>query len=97
MLSAAAFDMVEFVCRIWKKNNSVFGGIQVIGCGDFKQLLPVPNRRYQDDGQYCFQSANFFSTSPHHINLHEVVRQSEPLLIKAVNELCDGEPSEETM
>ncbi|XP_062616249.1 uncharacterized protein LOC134277961 [Saccostrea cucullata] len=97
MLSAAVFDMVEFVCRIGKKNNSVFGGIQVIGCGDFKQLPPVPNRRYQDDGQYCFQSVNFFSTFPHHINLHEVVRQSEPLLIKAVNELCDGEPSEETV
>lgn len=29
MLSAAVFDMVEFVCRISKKNNSIFGGIQV--------------------------------------------------------------------
>lgn len=29
MLSSRTFDMVEFVCRYIKRNNSIFGGLQV--------------------------------------------------------------------
>ena len=45
---------------------------QVIATGDFKQLPPVPNRRFFDDGSYCFLSESFARTFPHHINLKEV-------------------------
>ncbi|VDI68615.1 Hypothetical predicted protein [Mytilus galloprovincialis] len=73
MLSLKVFEMVEFVCRHVKKNTKIFGGIQVIGCGDFKQLPPVPNRRYDDHGAYCFESDKFNLSFPHHINLIEVI------------------------
>ncbi|XP_056007596.1 uncharacterized protein LOC130050837 [Ostrea edulis] len=78
MLSSRTFAMIEFVCRHVKGNDQVFGGLQVIGCGDFKQLPPVPNLRYEDDGSYCFQSKKFNMTFPHHINLleiKEIIRQ----------------------
>ncbi|KAK3082509.1 hypothetical protein FSP39_008125, partial [Pinctada imbricata] len=97
MLSSRTFDMVEFVCRHVRECDQVFGGMQVIGCGDFKQLPPVPNLRYEDDGSHSFQSNKFNMAFPHHINLLEVLRQSESPLIKAVHELCDGRPSEETI
>jgi ATP-dependent DNA helicase PIF1 len=44
MLDAQRFDLVELVCRAIRKKDSPFGGLQVILCGDFFQLPPVPTR-----------------------------------------------------
>ncbi|XP_062613763.1 uncharacterized protein LOC134275497, partial [Saccostrea cucullata] len=93
MLSKKIID----VCRLFLKKEMVFGGLQVIGCGDFKQLPPVPNYRYGDDGSYCIESNVFQKTFQHHINLTEVKRQNEPELVRAVTELCNGTPSEDTV
>jgi ATP-dependent DNA helicase PIF1 len=41
MLSASRLDMVEKVFRAGKGEDSPFGGVQVIFCGDFFQLPPV--------------------------------------------------------
>lgn len=46
--------------------------LQILGCGDFKQLPPVPNLRYDGDGRYSFESAKFNLAFPHHINLNEI-------------------------
>ncbi|XP_062600182.1 uncharacterized protein LOC134261804 [Saccostrea cucullata] len=97
MLSKKVFEAVESVCRFVRGNAYTFGGLQVIASGDFKQQPPVPNHLYGDDGSYCFTSPFFQKAFPHHINLKEVIRQSEPDLIRAVNELCDGSPSAETV
>lgn len=41
MLHAHRLDMVERVCRTFKRSELPFGGLQVILCGDFFQLPPV--------------------------------------------------------
>ncbi len=41
MLHAHRLDMVERVCRMFKRNDLPFGGLQVILSGDFFQLPPV--------------------------------------------------------
>lgn len=41
MLHAHRLDMVERVCRHFKRNDAPFGGLQVILSGDFFQLPPV--------------------------------------------------------
>ena len=41
MLHAHRLDMVERVCRRFKRNDLAFGGLQVILSGDFFQLPPV--------------------------------------------------------
>ena len=64
--------------------------------GSFKQLPSVPNLRYSDNGGLAFTSDVFKKVFEHHIQLTEVVRRHEFELIKTVNELCSGEPSEET-
>lgn len=43
MLSAKLFNQVEFICRKIRENDFYFGGLQVIGSGDFFQLPPVPD------------------------------------------------------
>ena len=72
-----------------------FGGIQVIGGGSFKQLPPVPN--FNDPALFCFQIPIFTGVFPHHMFLNEVIWQNEEDLIGAINELCDSEPSAETV
>jgi len=41
MLSANTLDCVDQVCKIFKRNNFPFGGMQVIFSGDFFQLPPI--------------------------------------------------------
>jgi len=41
MLHAHQLDMIDALCRAFKHNNTPFGGLQVVMCGDFFQLPPV--------------------------------------------------------
>jgi len=41
MLHSYCLDMVDQVCRAFKRNSLPFGGLQVVLCGDFFQLPPV--------------------------------------------------------
>lgn len=44
MLEAKVIDLVEKVCRTIRKNDSAFGGLQIILSGDLFQLPPVHKR-----------------------------------------------------
>ena len=91
--SKGTFEKIEYICRNVIGNDIIFGGIQVIGSGDFLQLSPVPNILYGDFGPLCIESQVFKKTFPHHINLTEVMWQDEADLICAVSELEKGELS----
>lgn len=41
MMHAWLFDMVDQICRIIRRDNAPFGGLQVVLSGDFFQLPPV--------------------------------------------------------
>lgn len=90
MLSAKIFEQIEITFRFVKGNSAPFGGTQIILCGDFYQLKPVPNDLYRYDGNYCFTSELFQTLKCHHIQLYTVHRQEEVQLIKAVSQLCRG-------
>ena len=95
MISEKMFTSVEKICQAVRNSNLIFGGIQVIGGGSFFQLSPVPS--CLDAGNYCFLSDSFWRTFPHTMKLNDVMRQREKNLIQAVNELCEGKPSNETL
>lgn len=82
-------------CKI-KDNEKLFGGIQVIFCGDFLQLPPVPNPLYSVEGKYCFQSQIFNRMFPHQVYLNDVVRQTEIALVNAIHKLSIGSLSQNT-
>ncbi|KAL3841440.1 hypothetical protein ACJMK2_019590 [Sinanodonta woodiana] len=96
MVSKKTFETLEYICRMIRNPFAVFGGIQVIASGDFKQLPPVPNYMHNDAGEFSFEAEIFKTVFPHHMRLNKVMRQKENDLIQAVNELCNGEPSKET-
>ena len=94
MLSMHIFNSVEKICREVRGNTMLFGGLQVIGSGCFRQLSPVPSNI--DDRRYCFESQVFTLVFPHIFQLTEVMHQKEIDLIVAINELCIGSPSGQT-
>lgn len=46
MLQDYMLDMLNKLCKAFKKNNDPFGGLQVVLCGDFFQLPPVIKNSY---------------------------------------------------
>ncbi|MBU1169195.1 MAG: AAA family ATPase [Proteobacteria bacterium] len=47
MLHSNQLDLINKVCRYFRKNVRPFGGLQVILCGDFFQLQPVRGMGYK--------------------------------------------------
>lgn len=95
LISEKMLKSVEEICRAIKDNNQVFGGLQVVAAGSFTQLPPVASN--VDPGKYSFECQNFHKMLPHKLQLNSVFRQKEPDLVQAVNELCMGNPSAETI
>ena len=61
MLSSQNFEDIEYLCRKVRQLDLLFGGLQVITSGCFKQLPPVPSAN--DPGEYAFMSPIFKSVS----------------------------------
>ena len=90
MISAKVFSQLEFICRKLRDENLIFGGLQIVVSGDFKQLKPVANIKYRDPGEFCFTSNAWQEGITHIVVLEGVQRQDEPQLIQAIRELSDG-------
>lgn len=95
MINARTFESIEQVCRI-KKENLLFGGIQIIFCGDFFQLPPVANILYQNNGKYCFEREVFQLAFAHKVVLTQNTRTDDERLIQAIHEIFLGSVSVST-
>ncbi|XP_060560753.1 uncharacterized protein LOC132720611 [Ruditapes philippinarum] len=93
MISKRTFESIKKVCEI-KNPCKIFGGIQIIFSGDFFQLPPVPNKRYNDDGTYCFLSEFFQTCFSHTVTLTQNVRQDEELFVKVISDIYQGNLTE---
>lgn len=90
MLSGSAFDYLDFHCRKIRENKRPFGGIQVIGTGDFLQLPPVrinPAHSYD----WAFDSAAWSAARFQTVELRRIMRQDEPDFVAALAKFRRGE------
>ncbi|XP_069119311.1 uncharacterized protein [Argopecten irradians] len=94
MISKKTFEQVEHVSRAVKNNDRPFGGMQVVLCGDFYQLPPVPSPHYGDDGSYVFSSD--LIDCFHHVDLTTVHRQRDEDLSRAISEVARGQLKEDS-
>ncbi len=78
MISAKTFDLINDVTKFVRKNNSPFGGIQLVIFGDFFQLPPV-------DGDFCFNSNAWTELDLSFVILKKIFRQSDEILIDLLN------------
>ena len=92
MLEGQIFEMIEEFARRIRKNDSPFGGIQLVVVGDFLQLPPVKCDRF------CFESdawAVVGLKDPEAICiLNEVQRQRNPEFAHTLNEIRLGRISD---
>ncbi len=95
MLSPNMLDMVERVCRAFKRNDAPFGGLQVVLSGDFFQLPPIS----RGGGKIMFANeSNAWEKMDIRVcYLEEQYRQNDDVLSGILNEIRSGGVSEDTM
>ena len=88
MLHSFRLDMVDIVCRAFKKNELPFGGLQVILSGDFFQLPPVCKKG--EDGSFVDTSNAWRSMGIKVCYLTEQHRQQDDDYLKLLNCIRSG-------
>ncbi len=90
MLHDFRLDMVDEVCRIVRKRDEPFGGIQIIMSGDFFQLPPI-NRGDSRAGGFVVSSNVWQELDPTICYLAEQHRQDDEKLLEILNALRSGD------
>lgn len=90
MLHDFRLDMVDQVCRIVRKKDEPFGGIQLIMSGDFFQLPPI-NRGDSRAGGFVVNSNVWQELDPAICYLEEQHRQDDRELLDILNALRAGD------
>lgn len=86
MLHDFRLDMVDEACRLVRKKDEPFGGIQLVMSGDFFQLPPV-NRTSARAGGFVVHSAVWQELDPAILYLEEQHRQDDEQLLEILNAL----------
>ena len=76
MLHDYRLDMIDEVCRLVRRRDEPFGGLQIVMSGDFFQLPPI-NRDGSREGGFVVGSAAWQELDPVIIYLQEQFRQEE--------------------
>ncbi|RWZ78609.1 MAG: ATP-dependent endonuclease [Candidatus Microsaccharimonas sossegonensis] len=90
MMHDFRLDMVDEVCRLVRKNDEPFGGIQIIMSGDFFQLPPI-NRGDTRAGGFVVNSQVWRELDPVICYLHEQHRQDDEQLLNILNAIRAGD------
>src|SRR3989344_1418702 len=88
MLHSFRLDMVDIVCRAFKKNELPFGGLQVILSGDFFQFPPVCKKG--EDGSFVDTSNAWRRMGIKVCYLTEQHRQQDDDYLKLLNCIRSG-------
>jgi len=94
MLHASQLDMVEKVCRRFKRNDKPFGGLQVILSGDFFQLPPINKIGSENESGMIFNSASWQILNPAICYIEEQHRQSDDTLSEILNMIRENKIEE---
>jgi len=99
MLHGSLFAKLEEIARrIRKKPTLPFGGLQLLFCGDFLQLPPVPDQQ-DEERVFCFQTEAWKKCGLNDgvVLLQEAIRQAgDPGFADILNEVRVGKVSAET-
>lgn len=85
MLSANQLSMIEYICRAFKGNEKVFGGMQIVFCGDFFQLPPIS--KGENESGFAFTSPVWESLNINICYLSENHRHKESDYLSLLNKI----------
>lgn len=95
MLDARRFELVDMVCRRCRQSPSAFGGMQVILCGDFFQLPPVPTDG-EPPPEFVFTSPLWDRANVMVCYLEKQYRQNDLEFLQTLNDIRGNEVTENT-
>lgn len=92
MVDAELFENLEFLSReIRGEKDKVWGGLQVVGCGDFLQLPPIIHKDDAASGkEFAFEADCWDSTFDEQAELFTVFRQADTRLVKMLQGIRRG-------
>jgi GTPase SAR1 family protein len=90
MLHAHRLDIVERVCRRFKRSDKPFGGLQIILSGDFFQLPPINKSNDPDLRDMVLYSEAWSLMNPAICYLSEQHRQEDEVLTTILNTIRDN-------
>ena len=103
MLRADLLDAMDFMLRIVRKSDRVFGGVQLLFIGDLLQLPPVIKDeewkvlRNHYNGRYFFHSQVIRQNPPLYIELSKIFRQTDSLFVSLLNNLRHNQITDENI
>ncbi len=101
MLRADLLDMMDLSLRHIRRNQQKFGGVQMLFIGDLYQLPPVVRHENEYILKQYYQSPFFFEAKALEnvdlltVELTEVYRQKDQEFVEILNEIRDGNLSQE--
>ncbi|MEI7452526.1 MAG: PIF1 family DEAD/DEAH box helicase [Candidatus Falkowbacteria bacterium] len=95
MLHAHRLDIIDEVCRAFKKNILPFGGIQIIMSGDFFQLPPIS--RGDDEAEFVYKARVWGEMDLRVCYLDEQHRQKDKRMSQVLKNLRSNEVSKEVV
>lgn len=103
MLRADLLDAIDMVLRYIRKNNTNFGGVQLLFIGDLHQLPPVVKNTEWNLLSSFYKSAFFFDAlaleknPPVYIELEKIYRQADETFIHLLNNLRNNQVTAQDM
>ncbi|RZL33833.1 MAG: helicase, partial [Pedobacter sp.] len=101
MLRADLLDAIDTVLRYIRKNNTNFGGVQLLFIGDLHQLPPVVKNDEWNLLAQVYKSAYFFDAlaleknPPVYIELEKIYRQADETFINLLNNLRNNQTTDQ--
>ena len=87
MLPGRIIEFIDYVCRMVRRDDRPFGGIQIIAVGDFLQLPPVSKTGVYD---WAFQSQAWENAGFCAVSLRTVHRQADEQFVGLLNMFREG-------
>lgn len=84
MINSKLFEKLDIIAQKIRKNNSPFGGIQIICSGDFLQLPPVKST------DFCFESFTWDITIEKIFYFDKIIRQNNIEFQNVLNKIRIG-------
>ncbi|KAF7784570.1 hypothetical protein Agabi119p4_735 [Agaricus bisporus var. burnettii] len=100
MIDGPLFDYLEVIARKLRNSTQPFGGIQLVLCGDFCQLPPVPRKDMKGipiPATFAFEAQAWNSCVGAPMMLTKVFRQKDETFSMMLNEMRYGRMQESTI
>lgn len=95
MLHSFRLDLVDRVCKMFKKNLRPFGGMQVVLCGDFFQLPPIDKN--SEEINFAYKSRIWQEMNLRICYLDGQYRHDDEALARVLNDIRTNNTGEHTL